>query len=240
MIFCQKALEVIIKIDIVFFVKNLFFYVIIDISMTYSRVLDPVQQALVNFFKEKKEKDEEYTLREIADRIGVNHPQTVLNKLNQLVLKGYFIREGKKYRFIHDSLKTGFSDIIQLPVFGFAQCGHQGKRVIDEYTQENIPVTMALLGTSNVENCFFVRAKGKSMEPKIHDGDLVLIRQQPSYEPHDIVFVEHKELPKLKKIIQKDNKLYLESINPEFDDVEMMPYDETKVIGVVKKIISEM
>lgn len=99
---------------------------------------------------------------------------------------------------------------------------------------------MALLGTSNIENCFFVRAKGKSMEPKIHDGDLVLIRQQASYDAHDIVFVEHQELPKLKKIIKKDQKRYLESLNPDFDEQEMLPYDETKIIGVVKKIISEV
>ncbi|GHW02267.1 LexA repressor [candidate division SR1 bacterium] len=205
----------------------------------YNRMLDPLQKALINLFKNHNE-DEDITLREIAENIGVRHPQTVLNKLNQLVLKGYFIRQGKQYRLIRESLDDSFSDIIQLPVFGFAQCGHQGKRVVDEYTQENIPMTMALLGTNNIENCFFVRAKGKSMEPKIHDGDLVLIRQQSSYEPHDIVFVEHGELPKLKKIILKDKKLYLESINPEFDDVELLPYDDAKVIGVVKKIIQEM
>lgn len=207
--------------------------------MTYSRTLDPIQQALVDFFQHKTNA-EGYTLREVADHIGVKHPQTVLNKLNQLVLKGIFIKEGKKFRFIPDSLKIGFSDIIQLPIFGFAQCGNQGRRIIDEYTQENIPVTMALLGTSNIENCFFVRAKGKSMEPKIHDGDLVLIRQQASYDAHDIVFVEHQELPKLKKIIKKDQKRYLESLNPDFDEQEMLPYDETKIIGVVKKIISEV
>jgi len=51
------------------------------------------------------------------------------------------------------------------------------------------------------------------MEPKIQDGDLVLIRQQPSYDESDFVFVVHNQLPKLKKIIKQDNKLMLESIN---------------------------
>jgi hypothetical protein len=31
--------------------------------------------------------------------------------------------------------------------------------VIDEYTQERIPVTMAFVGMHDLENCFFVRAK---------------------------------------------------------------------------------
>ena len=50
------------------------------------------------------------------------------------------------------------------------------------------------------------------MEPKIQDGDLVLIRQQSSYEPNDYVFVIHNQLPKLKKILKKDDKIISLSI----------------------------
>jgi len=78
------------------------------------------------------------------------------------------------------------------------------------------------------------------MEPKIQDGDLVLIKQQPSYDENDYVFVIHNDLPKLKKIIKKDGKFYLESVNRFFDNVEVTKYDETKVIGVVKKIIKDI
>ncbi|MEI8091001.1 MAG: S24 family peptidase [bacterium] len=83
------------------------------------------------------------------------------------------------------------NDVIQLPIYGFAQCGNKGKKVLEEYTQERIPVTMAMLGVGDVSTCFFVRATGNSMEPKIQDGDIVLIRQQSSYEPNDYVFVIH-------------------------------------------------
>ena len=99
---------------------------------------------------------------------------------------------------------------------------------------------MAMMGVKDVSQCFFVRAKGNSMEPKIQDGDLVLIKQQPSYDENDYVFVIHNDLPKLKKIIKKDGKLYLESVNRFFDNVEVTKYDETKVIGVVKKIIKDI
>ena len=97
-----------------------------------------------------------------------------------------------------------------------------------------------MLGVGDVSACFFVRAKGNSMEPKIQDGDLVLIKQQPAYDPSDYVFVMHNNLPKLKKILKKDGKLYLESVNRFFDKVEVDKYDETKVVGVVKKIIKNM
>ena len=92
--------------------------------------LDDVQRALIAFFK-KNTGEEWVTLREIAAAIGVNHPQTVLNKLNQLILKGYFVKDNHGYRLIRESVTDRMDDIVQIPVFGFAQFGHNGKRVID-------------------------------------------------------------------------------------------------------------
>jgi phage repressor protein C with HTH and peptisase S24 domain len=198
-----------------------------------------VQRALIAFFK-KNTSEESITLREIASAIWVNHPQTVLNKLNQLVLNGYFIKDNTWYRLLRESIQNKFEDIIQIPVFWFAQCGNKGKSVIDEYSQEKIPVTLAFIWTSDVQNCFFVRAKWNSMEPKIQDWDLVLVRQQPNYDPNDFVFIVHNELPKLKKIVKEENNFYLESVNRFFDKVELSKYDETKVIWVVKKIIKSV
>ncbi len=201
--------------------------------------LDNIQKSLIAFFK-KNTNQEGITLREIAHNIWAGHPQTVLNKLNQLVLKWYFIKDDQGYRLIRESITDSLYDIVQLPIYGFAQCGNQGKKVVDEYTQEKIPVTMAMLGIKDISKCFFVRAKGNSMEPKIQDGDLVLIKQQDSYDINDYVFIVHNDLPKLKKIIQKDGKRFLESVNRFFDNVEVSKYDETKVIWVVKKIIKDI
>ena len=219
-------------------VANLTFISFYYNSMATNK-LDDLQRRLIAFFKQNTNQ-EGLTLREIANEVWATHPQTVLNKLNQLVLKGYFVKDDHWYRLIREEVWKRNDDIIQLPIYGFAQCGNKGKEIIDEYSQEKIPVTIAFIGTSDIENCFFVRAKGNSMEPKIQDGDLVLIRQQPSYDESDFVFVVHNQLPKLKKIIKQDNKLMLESINRFFDKVEISPYDETKVIGVVKKIIKKM
>ena len=201
--------------------------------------LDDLQRRLIAFFKQNTEQ-EGLTLREIANQVWASHPQTVLNKLNQLVFRGYFVKDDRWYSLLREDVENKLDDIVQLPIYGFAQCGNKGKQIIDEYSQEKIPVTIAFIGTSDIKNCFFVRAKGNSMEPKIQDGDLVLIRQQPSYDESDFVFVLHNQLPKLKKIINQNGHYMLESINRFFDKVEIDPYDETKVIGVVKKVIKSM
>lgn len=218
-------------------INQISFLSLILLLMKYE--LDDIQKALILFFK-KNTNEEWLTLREIAAEIWVKHPQTVLNKLNQLVLKWYFVKDERWYRLVRESVTDKYTDIVQLPIFGFAQCGNQWKAVINEYTQERIPVTMAFVGISDLENCFFVRAKWNSMEPKIQDWDLVLIHQQDSYDENDFVFVVHNQLPKLKRIIKTDEWVFLESVNRFFDNVEITPFDETNVIWVVKKIIKNM
>lgn len=197
--------------------------------MLKKQLLDEIQRALIAFFK-KNTDNESITLREIAAAIGVSHPQTVLNKLNQLVLKGYFIKDESGYHLIRESIGDLRNDVIQLPIYGFAQCGNQGKKILDEYTQERLPVTPAMLSVKDPSRCFFVRAKGNSMEPKIQDGDLVLIQQQDNYDLNDYVFVVHNDLPKLKKVVQQENKRYLESVNRFFDKMEISKFDETKIV----------
>ena len=203
-----------------------------------SQKLDDLQKRLIAFFKQNTDQ-EGLTLREIANQVGANHPQTVLNKLNQLVFKWYFVKDSHGYRLVREEFWSKADDVVQLPIYGFAQCWNKWKRVIEEYSQETVPVTAAFVWT-DLTNAFFVRAKWNSMEPKIQDGDLVLIRQQPTYDESDYVLVLHNQLPKLKRIIKQDGKYMLESINRFFDNVEISPYDDTKVIGVVKKIIKTM
>lgn len=201
------------------------------------KTLDDIQIALIDFFKQVSP-ELWLTLREIANEIGVSHPQTVLNKLNQLVAKWYFVKDEKWYRLLKENVdEKHINDIIYLPIYGFAQCGNQWKAIVSEYSQETLPITTALIGTGDLNRCFFVRAKGDSMEPKIQDWDLVLIRQQDSYDLNDYVFVVHNTLPKLKKIIKKKGVFMLESVNRFFDKVEISPFDETKIIGVVKRVI---
>lgn len=201
--------------------------------------LDPVQQSLIDFFK-KNTHEEWLTLREISNAIGVKHPQTTLNKLNQLVQLGYFTKDAHGYRLIREEITPTENDVFYLPVYGFAQCGNKWSAIINEYSQEKMPVTMALVGTKNIGSCFFVRAKWNSMEPKIQDGDLVLIRQQDHYDINEYIFVIHNELPKLKRIIKKDGQLALESVNRFFDNISIEPYDQTKVIGSVKRVIKSL
>lgn len=78
---------------------------------------------------------------------------------------------------------------------------------------------------------YAMRAHGDSMEPRIHDGDLLLIRTQPAVEPGEIgIFIRSGE-----RFVKVYRGRALESLNPAYAP---LPLDEStrcvgKVLGVL-------
>lgn len=75
-----------------------------------------------------------------------------------------------------------------------------------------------------------MRAVGKSMEPEIHEGDLLLIRQQTAYQPNDKVLIIHETKPKIKLIKETPNGHFLISLNQSFDDVLIQKDHNTQIV----------
>lgn len=103
-----------------------------------------------------------------------------------------------------------------------------GQAADDEET-EDIPVVYNEI-TRKAD--YIMRVSGDSMEPKIHDGDRVLVRIQPAVEIGEIgVFIRDSE--RYVKVYRGD---HLESINPQYDPMEFRGFSECKglVVGVLK------
>lgn len=197
--------------------------------------LDDIQISILEYLDWIDERNAWLTLRDIAWELWIKHPQTVLNKINQLISKGYLSKVNSTYKV----LKKINKDLFYIPVYWLAQCWNLWTALLNSYSQEKIPVTFSFIWTADVENCFFVRAKWASMEPKIFDWDLVLINQQSHFQDWYYVLVEHNWLAKLKKIVKKWVRFFLVSVNKDFDSVEIDEFEESRVIWVIKKIIRE-
>ena len=103
-----------------------------------------------------------------------------------------------------------------------------GQAADDEET-EDVPVVYNEI-TRKAD--YIMRVSGDSMEPKIHDGDRVLVRMQPAVEIGEIgVFIRDSE--RYVKIYRGD---HLESINPQYEPMEFRGFSECKglVVGVLK------
>lgn len=99
---------------------------------------------------------------------------------------------------------------------------------------EEIPLTLARTGAF-----FALRIKGDSMSPRILEGDVVIVKQQPDAESGDIVIAKvNGNNACCKKLIKNKNGITLQSLNPNyapmyFDKQEM---EETPVT-IVGKVV---
>lgn len=173
------------------------------------------------------------TLREISEDSGI--PVATISKW----LRGDAVPPADKLSLLADGLGTTVSYLMgegggrRIPILGRVKCGPDGvlREEWDEYVFADIP---------NPDKHFFLRAEGNSMEPRILDGDLVLIREQDDVESGEIAVVlypdEFEQMQTLKKIIKRKGMTILQPLNP---TVEAMSFygEEQNSLRIVGKAV---
>ena len=123
---------------------------------------------------------------------------------------------------------------VRIPVFGRVAAGIPIDAVTDIEDYEEIPRQMAAAG-----EFFALRICGDSMEPKIENGDIVIVRRQPDCESDDIaiVLVNHDEAT-CKKIRKLPNGIMLISTNPKYDPMIFTNHDiEELPVTILGKVV---
>lgn len=171
---------------------------------------------------------------DIGEAVGIDHPQKVLDKIDQLIRRGYIAKTPfGGYQVLRRFEET---DQLSIPFFGFAQCGHAGKSILAEYPRKKLEVDKTHINQSEKDSYFVTRAKGDSMEPFIHSGDFLLIRVQSGFDAEDKVMVVHNGIPKIKKVLRDGDNLVLRSFNPAFGDFVVSEDDDADIVGIVKQV----
>ena len=99
---------------------------------------------------------------------------------------------------------------IKIPVLGNVQAGIPVEAVQDILDEEEIEPSMALTG-----EYFALKIKGNSMEPRIFEGDVVIVRRQPDVENGTIAVVLVNGQDATVKIVEKnDDGIVLIALNP--------------------------
>lgn len=151
------------------------------------------------------------TLVEISEDSGI--PKSTLNRW----FLGDITPQVDKLYALAETLGTSVSYIIEegntcrVPVLGKVKCGPNGvlREEYGDYIYADVP---------HPEKHFFLRAEGNSMEPRILDGDLVLIREQDDVENGEIAAVlypdEFEQMQTLKKVVRRGGATILQPLNP--------------------------
>lgn len=108
----------------------------------------------------------------------------------------------------HSSKKNG----IKIPVLGRVAAGIPIEAIEEILDYEEIDEAMAKTG-----DFFALRIAGTSMEPRMKDGDVVIVRKQDSVENGEIaVVLVNGDDATCKKVSIHENGLSLVSINPSY------------------------
>lgn len=125
---------------------------------------------------------------------------------------------------------------IKIPVLGNVAAGIPLYAIQEIVDYEEIDETMASQG-----EYFGLKIKGDSMEPRIKQNDVVIVRKQENFENGDVVIVlVNGDSATCKKIIKYDNGISLISFNPAYDpkfytrkQVETLP---VRILGKVVEL----
>ena len=162
------------------------------------------------------------SVREIGAAVGLSSTASVSYQLRQLKQKGLLQDSGAngRKRAIVTSVRPG-----QIPVVGLVTAG------VPILAVENRDGTVAWDGDPN---CFALRVRGESMiGAGILDGDLVIVRPQPTADDGQIVVARIGDEATVKRLSRSGGQVWLLPENPAFEPIDG---SEAELVGIVKAL----
>lgn len=192
------------------------------------------RQAEILEFITKFQKENGYSpsLAEMASNFNISIP-TVHQHIFYLQKKRLLITHKWKKRSVQP-FNNRKNDLVEIPLLGLITAGGPIEAIRDP---EPIEVPRSMLSKS--ANHHALKVSGTSMiEEGISDGDIVIIREQPTVEEGEkaVAYLPDKDAVTLKKIYHEKDKIKLVPANK-----TMKPFYEKyvevqgKVIGVLRK-----
>ena len=123
---------------------------------------------------------------------------------------------------------------VRIPILGDVAAGVPILAQQDIIGYEDIPADMAKTG-----EYFGLKIKGDSMEPKIHDNDIVIVKSMSDAENNDIVIAMINNEATCKRLHKYSNSVVLTAINSDYKPIEVTPDENIQILGKVVMSISK-
>ncbi len=171
------------------------------------------------------------SVREIAAGVGLSK-STVSKYLNCMKQRDMLSMDGCR-SVATRQMQSDASGYFRAPVLGAVSCGIP--KLAEENIEEYVKLPTALFGHGEF---FILRAKGDSMiNAGIDDGDLVVVRKQPTAMYNQIVVALVDDEATLKRFRPQSDCVYLHPENPNYDDIIV---DSCIIQGVAVKVLKDL
>ena len=133
-----------------------------------------------------------------------------------------------------ESTATSSSNAVKIPVLGRVAAGLPITAVENILDYEEIPHSLAATG-----EFVALQIKGQSMEPRIYEGDIVIVRVQPTAETGDLaVVIVNGDEATVKKIKILPEGILLQPFNPAYQPFFYSKTDiENKPVRIFGKVV---
>lgn len=123
---------------------------------------------------------------------------------------------------------------VKIPILGKVAAGIPIEEIEDVRGYEEIPEDMA-----NHGQYFCLEIKGDSMEPRMVEGDIVVVKVQNTAETGDVVIAQvNGNEATCKKLLISQSGLSLLSLNPKYDPMVFTAEDvENKPVRIIGKVV---
>lgn len=223
-----------------------------ELTQRQQQILDYIQECIT-------ENQCPPSVREIAQAVGLASPSTVHAHLSVLEQKGYIQRKGAKSRamsVVHTGARTladaeagadaakdrrkvrdvtggTRADVVSLPLVGRVAAGTPV--LAEQNVEEQVPLPRSMFGDAN---SYLLGVHGQSMiDAGIHDGDIVVVREQHTADDGQIVVALLDGEATVKTFYREKDCIRLQ---PQNEAMEPIYTTDAQVIGVVTGLFRTM
>jgi repressor LexA len=206
--------------------------------MPRKKPLSTKQERVLSFLKEYLTRyGYPPTVREIAEHLKMAGPHSAKRFLDMLERKGYIRRIAKSSRAIEIIAPLTPLPVRMVPILGRVRAG------TPLLALENIEGNLALdRSLAKWKDAFLLRVIGESMiEAHIKDGDLALVKPQPTALNGEIVVALINDEATIKRFFKKKNIIRLEPANSAMAPITIKEGDaEASIVGKVVAIFRDI
>ena len=210
--------------------------------MTESVLTDKRREILDFIEVQQRERGYPPSVREICEAVGLTSTSTVHSHLATLQKQGFLRRDPTKPRAIEvrydptSGMALERRPVCHVPLVGEVAAGVNV--IAQENVEELYPLPEDFTGAGPL---FMLRVRGDSMiDAGIFDGDHVVVRQQPTAEPGEIVVAGIPgEEATVKTFVRRRGKIVLRPENPALEDLVYSP-DEVTIYGKVVTVLRRL